>query len=517
MSTGRPIRLLTAAGLIVGVASALLRFQAFSQSPYANGWDGYFYLVQIRAWVETGRMHSPEASLIYPLLRFWLWCTGDYVLMYQCCAAALAGIFTAVVLWMALSRPRAWLLGSWALFSPQLTYFAAQYPKNLLGLVLLLAFIGSLPRITAQQKPVRFILPFILLIFNYFGHRMTFGLAVVYLLTWGLLSLKTVTGWRMINGKSLALAGLAIGLFAVAGSLWPGLPQVADLGRLAGGWQWPPQFAPWSFISQFGQERLSSWWLLEIVAVTAFFLFELVKTGWIALRRGKAIRQPDKQHALLLLCALLLFPFAAWSFTSAAYRFWLVFMLLAPLTWAVGNQNPAQDSSYFQQRDRWPYLGVSIVLSIAAFFSWKSYLPARHDPNYALFARVTGHTADRLGLPSCSNPPELVIAHNALAEFFTFTTGLDAMPWLPEYPIDSARLWRIAAGMHLPTVRYFAGADQAERVQPLSSNYCLLPESVWQHCLTRARAEGDSVYLAAATGWLNPSRERPKWLLNKKL
>ena len=185
---GRPLT----AGLAVGLASAGLRFHALSQTPYANGWDGYFYLVQVKAWVETGRMHSPEASLIYPLLRFWLWCTGDYVLMYQYCAAALAGAFAAMMVWTARSGAGAWLFGGWALFSPQLTYFASQYPKNLLGVVLLLAFIGSLPGAIGRQQASRFILPVILLIVNYFGHRMTFGLALAYWLIWGLFALKTI-------------------------------------------------------------------------------------------------------------------------------------------------------------------------------------------------------------------------------------------------------------------------------------------------------------------------------------
>ncbi len=502
---------LSVAGLVLGLVSAGLRFQALSQTQYANGWDGYFYLVQMKSWVETGRMHSPEASLIYPLLRFFYWLTNDYVLMYQCCAAALAGAFAAVVVWTTRAQPQAWLLGGWVLFSPHLTYFAGQYPKNLLGLVLLLAFIGSLPQMATNQKPVRFILPAILLIVNYFGHRMTFGLAVVYLVAWWLFSTKTDFWRRVFSRKNIVIGGLAIALFAVAGGLFPGLLHVSDLGRLAGGGQWWPQFAPWSFISQFGRERLSWWWLMEIVVVTGLFLLALAEV----LLQPRLATQTAQYYALLSLCALLLFPFLEWSFTAAAYRFFLVFGLLVPVL--VGLRRPGEELPLRRSgARRYGAYVAGALLIVAALFSWKSYAPAKQDPNYALFARVTGRAAERLGLPACGNTPELVIAHNGLAEFFTFTTGVDAMPWLPEYAIDSARLWRIAAGMHLPTVRYFAGADQATRVQPLSSNYCLLPESVWQHALFQARIEDDSMYVAAATSWLNPSRQRPGWLLRKK-
>jgi len=77
--------------------SALLRFWALDQTPFANGWDSYFYLVQLKSLEETGRMHSPEASLIYPYLRLFYWITGDYVLGIKTGVAVLCGIWVAVV------------------------------------------------------------------------------------------------------------------------------------------------------------------------------------------------------------------------------------------------------------------------------------------------------------------------------------------------------------------------------------------------------------------------------------
>ena len=125
--------------------SAALRYYWLAQTPYANGWDSYFYLVQVKSWVEEGAMHSPEASLIYPFLRAVLFFTGDYVQMYKVGAAVLAGSFTFMVFAVAQSigktLPRSaglavpMLLGAWTVCSPHLGYVAAQYPKNLLGLV----------------------------------------------------------------------------------------------------------------------------------------------------------------------------------------------------------------------------------------------------------------------------------------------------------------------------------------------------------------------------------------------
>jgi hypothetical protein len=67
------------------MVSALLRFRALSVTPFANGWDSYFYLVQLKSWVEQGRMHSPEASLFYPYLRLF------QALQGPCCAGCFVG------------------------------------------------------------------------------------------------------------------------------------------------------------------------------------------------------------------------------------------------------------------------------------------------------------------------------------------------------------------------------------------------------------------------------------------
>ena len=95
-------------------------------------------------------------------------------------------------------------------------------------------------------------------------------------------------------------------------------------------------------------------------------------------------------------------------------------------------------------------------------------------------------------------------------------SGTDAMPWLPEYAIDSSRLWRIASGVRLPTLQYFAKKENDLKIKDLGGKYYLLPEYVWQQALARARAEQDSDFLEIAESWRNPWKMRPGWLLRKK-
>ncbi|MBV6443587.1 MAG: hypothetical protein EPGJADBJ_05369 [Saprospiraceae bacterium] len=515
------------AGLGLASASAMFRLWALSQTSYANGWDAYFYLVQLKSLEETGSMHSPEASLFYPYLRLFYWITGEYVPALKTGTAILAGAFTATVFWMAghrASNRYALPFTVWSLFSPHLTYFAAQYPKNLFGLVLLVAFIGSLDRLTLSRSSVfgrAGILPVLLLVFNYFGHRLTFALAVIYLTFWMIARHKQV-----FSLKKLLHAAIAICLFLTIGRIFPGLFHIVDFGRLSGVLSWAPQFAPYSFVRYFGPERISGWWMAEVAAVTGCWLLvvgcwllvvgcRLPVAGCRLVHRPRLlnpqspipnpqspIRNPQSSNALPALCSLLLFPFLEWTFTGVAWRFFLVFVLLTPLL-VIDFQ--------FDKRMRSGLIFAAVLLC-CSFFSWKSYDPELHDPGYARFEAITDRSRQVLEEKNAV----LVIAPNALSEFFTFTTGTDAMPWLPEYAVDSSRLWRIATNVQMQTLRYYAGEADADLITALGYRYFLLPEHVWQRAIWQAKAENDKDFLAGALGWPNPSQIRPAWLLQRK-
>lgn len=470
------------------LASVLLRLWAFAQTPFANGWDAYFYLVQIRAWIEDGQMHSPEASLIYPFMRTILWFTGDYVWMYKIGAALLAGAFTAAAMWFTsrsslIPHPPFLLLGAWTVFSPHLTYFAAQYPKNLLGVVLLLFFIGSLQ----DAKTARRVwVPAMLLIVNYFGHRLTFGLAVAYLIFHLFFAFGKNRLPQVFSPRSLTWLAGGLMVLVVAGQFFPGLFHLTDFGRLAGAGGFRVHFTPYLFVREFWPDgRLSVWWLTEILAAVGAIGFAVVQS-------------PKSNVPYLLLCLLLLWPFGEWSLTGVSYRMFLVFVLLAPLAFAQSRISNA----------RFP----TLVLLTAACFVWKSYDPQKHDPDYAFFQKIATAATGQLK----NRGVELVIAHNALAEFFTFTTGTDAMPWLPEYPVAPEKLWRIAADVRPPELEFYGLAPADGLVFRLPGRYILLREDHWQQILAKARTDGDTDFIERAISWQNPSRMRPAFLLRRK-
>ena len=475
--------LLALTGTTLAFLSGFLRLRALQQTDFANGWDGYFYLVQLRALVEEGQMHSPDNSLIYPLLRLFYSFNGDYVGSYQLLAATLAGSFTFAIFLVAFRwsgrATVAVLLGSISLFSPHLTYFTAQYPKNLLGLVLFLLLLA-----VWERRPRG--LAWGLLLVNYFGHKLTFGLSVLWSLIW---SINKKIPWQW-------LVGLALGLLILTGlSVWfKAFPGWVDLERFSGMFQLSPNWAPYAFLTTFGKP-ISLWWTGELIWTSALF--------FLVIPFLRSASQKTIVWTLFLLSVLLLCPFLVWSYTGMAYRFFLVYVLISPLFLSL---------LLPPRKYRISLLIISVVFLILSPLASYSYLPREHDAAYPQYAQVTERAWDILK----DKEVELVIAHNALAEYFTFTTGIDALPWLPEYEIPREKLWRIAKDLHLPEFGYYLSEDEMQQVVRLVGRYCILPEYLWQKVLQKAAAAGDDFLLEKVNTWRNPHRIRPAYLLRKK-
>ena len=473
--------------VLLALCAAALRWHAYRQTPYANGWDAYFYLVQVKSWIGEGRMHSPDASLIYPFFRLLYWLTGDYVHMYQLGAALLAGMVTAAVVLVGwgCGRPQGspqrtttWsvLPGAISLASPHLTYFCAQYPKNALGWVFFLLLYAALQR-QFTHKVVRMCVLAGLLALNYVGHRLTFGLGVLLVLGVVFFESPRRVSWTMLAWLALA-GGLVFGL----GAILPGLLHITDWGRLGHLWPDTVQFSPVSFVQTFGIERLTTAWCMEM---------GLSLTAWLALMfRFKHLSSAEK--TLWGMGLLLLWPFQSWSLTSMAYRFYLLFVLFLPLfAWI-----------YAPKKIHWTWV-PSLLLVLISPWTHQGYDPKKHDPQYPVYEQVSKKAVAYFSENNIR--PALIIAHNALAEFITFSYNVDAMPWLPEYPIDADKLWRIA----VPGQRLLPDSVHAF---VLNGQYVLLREVDWQKWLRQCTPDEN----ALPQTWKNPDRIRPAFLLHKK-
>lgn len=495
----------------IGIAALVLlsfglRLCVFQETPYVTGWDGYFYLIQVQSLLETGAMHTTDSSLIYPFLLVWVKLIGDYVLAFKVVAALLSSVFVGLTCWLGWRFSKRWevalLLGSWFVFSPHLTYFAAQYPKNLLGLIFFLGLMLVLSFFEKSPRKYSILILFSMLILNYFGHRMTFVCSVGLLVAWSI--------FRWFNWKWW-LGSLVVGVgFILTSSLFSGVLNLSDLDRFDGMFTLELQFAVWSFYQSFSEVNLLSFsWKFEIFSNVIL----LVSAGlYIAKQWFLGDYKEDTNidvsfdwslfYANLLLVYGLLFPFFKWSLVGFSYRLVLVFFLITPIVTIF----------IAKEFSKKILIGLSFILVSSSFYSIQSYQPKKHDAPYLTYEKATKKTLQKIPATSI----ELLIAHNSLAEYFTFTTHIDALPWLPEYTIDSTQLWRIATDIRPNQLEYYLTPQQQKLTHRLTVQYFLIREDVWQFFLKEVKKDNDIGLLNELQTWRNPHCIRPGFLLKLK-
>lgn len=457
-------------------ASITFRYLALNQTPYANGWDSYFYINQIKSFMEEGKMDVPDVSLVYPLMMVIQLFTDNYELSYKILAGILAGTFTMSMFLLALKWSNdcktALIPGCLSLFSPHLTYFAAQYPKNLLGVIF---FIWLLYSADSKNR----IYPILLLILNFFGHRVTAVLGFLYLLT--------NTFLKKATKLSPYVLILVIVLLVGAGFFLPGILNLFDVERFQGVLSARPQFAPYSFVRTFGFELISPLWLAEIIVCCIVFI-------------AAAVFRPT---ALILILSLLIFPFLEWTIQGPAFRFFLIFILLCPILLTFLFRSFGR--KYVRE-------SICVVFVVGSFFSYTSYDPARHDPPYKLYSIIGREILAKVPADSF----ELIIAHKSLAEYIVYSTDIDAMSWIPEYKVEENSLWRIAEGVRDIQFSFYLDPEDRAFVHRLTPSYSLVREDRWEKFMMRVKEDGNEELLEELTNWKNPDKVRPYFMLRNK-
>lgn len=267
--------------LVIGllVTGFVLRWLALQQSEFANGWDTYYYLIQLASFQNTGEMHSPEWNLFYPFLIVADWFFTDSVTAVKFLSASLTVLlmyaFYLLAIQLKIRFEYILLLLALLLFSPELTYFASQWPKNLLGIIVYVLLLTAL-----VKRSWYFIIA--LLIVSFFAHRMA---AVLGLITVALWIFNKKINLRLKIGI-VTLGLLSLGIFHFV----PGLISFYDFERFNSLLSTQLQLPHLSFFHLFETEKTSIWWRMEMILSILFFSFVI----------GKLIRQLIKNKAYLL-------------------------------------------------------------------------------------------------------------------------------------------------------------------------------------------------------------------------
>ncbi len=528
--------------LILSAAVVLSGLTAISQTEYASGWDGYYYLVQVQSLNNTGVMHSPEYSLVYVPLLVFRAITGDYVVSYRISTILIKLLFVLSVFSVSLSLLKssnccgkreivytALLTASVSAISPSMNYFFTQFPKNLLGFALFFFFIASVFSTSRYRNGevcskggwfLRISGSLLLFLAAFFTHRFSAILLLLFLVLYSAPGAMTLLNrlWSGSGRKQGRLIILICSVFLLLilfiSSRLPLAPSIHDLERITGDISLNPIFVPSSFINTFGLFRLTPAWQIEIYAAAALLLLTCILL--LFRNRFSFIRIGRGYYIVIILSLIGYFPFVRFSLTGLSYRIFFGTMLMLPLVCipylqiAVVKLFRSRPSRGKLNAEAAPALLILAMLSLSLYTAG-SYRPEIHDPPYSFYEELAGEVTEALSRRDC----ELIIAHKALAEMITFKYEIDALSWAPEEYFERDRVWRITAGILRDEIAYYLSPELAgQYFIRLGGDYGLLREDQWEAFMDSI--SDDPVMMEAVNTWRNPHEQRPLYLVKNR-
>jgi hypothetical protein len=478
---------LAATGLFA--ISVLVRYLSVDQSNHPTGWDGYYYLMQIRAWTVNGHLQSADYSLIYPFFISIAMIVGDALVAFKVGVALLSGFLTLAIFYYLYRRGISlmWMIaaGAYICFSPIITYFILQFPKNVLGLVFLVLFSDILVRSITEAsngKWWRWVPYFVTALLALMTHRMTgvFALLMMFVHTASTLS------WKWLVGFLVVVAGV---------SLLPGILHISDLERLRNSLVSVPQWTPWSFYRIF-ETSAGGWMIFDLIIISALAILCFT----YSLSNIRRLTMPEIPW--LIIATICLFPFSPVFAGSTGYRFFLIVpvalvLFASEIHWG------------YDRKGRFPVsVLTATILLIFSFWSYRSYNVNSFDPPNPLYATAISN----MERASDAKKYHLVIAHKALAEMIIFQTEFDALNWLPDPDIPTESVLRIISGVRYQSLRQYMEPADLKTVVSIARGYFCVPEDGWQRFVSNVMDAGDKSVVADIFAGENPMKPRPYYL-----
>lgn len=432
----------------------------------ADGWDGYYYVMQLDSWQRYGHLHSANYSLIYlPLLLIGSFTSA--LLSYQLTVWFISCMFFfGVVKLFDKEVPRikiALALCVLAL-SPHLLFFSLQFPKMLLGMIFLMFGLRML-----KENKWKWVVVFLILIF--LSHRAVFGFALLFIPFFLRLERRRVLIFA--SGMLLVVVVLALNI--------PGLPRFSDVSRVSGHFSISIYWGILKFYSLwdiFGSKA----WLFEFVLIHGLLLVIIVTI----------IQNISNRRFLLILPALMLvLPIMQYDAGSIGYRLHLLGVVSILIIGVM-----------LLSRHKFALLISSIVLIITNATS--SYFPEKFNPPFGHYRSI----AQKAKFELIGTKVDLIVAHKGLKEQVLLESDLNALNWSPD--TITPNTFRILTGVPIFILKQNLSVDQLVAVKDLGYNYYLIPEVLFDEHLRQYLLQSQAKY--PNMEWLNPIELRPTYL-----
>lgn len=422
------------------------------KSKYSLGWDSYFYIDQIKSWFEEGELHSSRVNLFYPILITIQYLSTDYVLTYKIASILIFTAFTIGVfnLLNTITERKASVIITLAtLANPFLIFFASQYTKNLLGIAVLIFAIQLL----LQKRFYGSLALFLSLIII---HKLAFSIGLIFL---------------FLHFTRRFFQKLPIWMICVTACLIPSIFILIFMPEKAGA---NLHFSPCSFFKSHG-EIMNPFWMITLFIYTLIFLVTVFKTT-----KNQLI------FLLLPMLSFLILPVLKWNQLGISLRMFLVFAILVPILLV----------SYSKYLKSW--MVIPVIFSM--LFSVKTYNPKKQDPPYKLYSYIS----KKLTLNTHFQNAKLIIAHKSLAEFISFQSNKDVLPWAIDENSISHNVFRIVYVPYSLKLRFNRLLNGSFMYQ-ITSEYALIREKDWKN---RFLNHLSSEELELVKNWKNPMKVR---------
>ncbi|TQV72223.1 hypothetical protein FLL45_18565 [Aliikangiella marina] len=197
--------------------SVCLFYYLVNITPHPMGMDGYYYLLQHRAIIETGELYvndAPITFLIVALLSF-LFSPVIAVKLVSILALAACLYFCSRIIFE-LTHNAWWSLLAVLLIStsPNIEFYLTEFIKNGLGLAIVAWVILKTLQFNREKSKGTLGLIALLILCLWLTHKAAFGLALGYLISWSLINFtlrKSPVHLLTIFYLSLFLVGSLIG------------------------------------------------------------------------------------------------------------------------------------------------------------------------------------------------------------------------------------------------------------------------------------------------------------------
>ncbi len=489
--------------IIIAISFAV-RYASFDRTTFAVGRDAYFHVIQARSLLEDGKTHAPDSSftpyvfaLTYQLVGEWE--SAQKILLCTLIALiTLVSYFGAMQLFHHLDKERqhqwALLLAFLVSASPSLTHIAAQYLKQLLGMLAFMLFLWAMLWNLARDEQYRGkkewlivqILRRSLMLLAVMGAMFSHRLSGV--LAFGGLAFALPWLWLLIG------AIMGVGLLILGSVYMPGILSILDAERFHGLFRGMPSFHPAALSRVL---VLNPGWSIELVLPYIMLLVIIMR--FII---KKEVRLKRFQLYMLTLLLLAVFPFYDMTQLDFGFRVFIAVIPVLPFLYL----SVLEEGAFIRKRDFSGMklisgAGAGILFLVSCYFV---FIPDNMLP-YRKYKGVIYNAEQTLNRVK----PEIVILHHGFSFFYTYVTYRHTLPFIPDWEVKNSDVYRIAYNIPFSAIEKY-GKGLRPLPQKLSEEYTLFREDVWQSLLSNSR--DDEMLQFRMQNPKNPYQKRPAYL-----